>query len=70
MLNKVIILSFDQKSAEESTLIENNLRKQGYFIGTADILIAGTMKSNGIKRIVTNDSKHFEKIADLEILTY
>lgn len=70
VLNKLFILSFDQKSAEESAIIEGNLRKEGNFIGTADILIAGIMKSNGIKTIVTNNSKHFEKIEDLEILTY
>ena len=70
VLSRLLILSFDEKSAEQSAIIESNLRKNGKFIGTADILIAGIMKANGINTIVTNNSKHFERIDELEILNY
>ena len=70
VLARLLILPFDEKSAEESAIIESKLRKNGNLIGTADILIARIMKANGIKMIVTNNIKHFEQIEDIKILTY
>lgn len=62
LLKTLIILSFDLKSAEESSKIESDLRKQGKYIGGADILIAGTMKAHRIFQIVTRNVKHFKEI--------
>jgi len=70
VLRKLIILPFDEKSAEESAIIESNLRNSGEMIGTADILIAGIMKANGIKSILTNNFKHFEKIEGIDVISY
>ena len=39
VLSKILILPYDEKSAEASSLIESSLRKSGEMIGTADILI-------------------------------
>jgi predicted nucleic acid-binding protein len=35
-----------------------------------DILIAGIMLSNDIRKIITRNSKHFEKITELNIIKY
>ena len=70
LINKIIVLPFDNLAAEESALIENKLRTTGELIGTADILIAGIMKRNGIKEIITRNTKHFEKIEGIEITSY
>ena len=65
-----MILPYDEKSAEASSLIESSLRKSGEMIGTADILIAGIMKANGVKSIITTNVKHFNKIEGIEVMTY
>jgi len=65
LLRTLIILTFDLKSAEESSKIESDLRKQGKYIGGADILIAGTMKANRIFHIVTRNVKHFKEISGI-----
>lgn len=62
LLKTLVLLSFDLKSAEESSRIESNLRAQGKYIGGADILIAGIMKAHRIFHIVTRNVKHFKEI--------
>jgi predicted nucleic acid-binding protein len=70
LINKLVVVPFDNVSAEESAIIENNLRSAGELIGTADILIAGIMKRNGIKEIITRNTKHFEKIEGIQARGY
>ncbi len=53
-----------------SVEVEAELRKAGKLIGGADILIAGTMLSHGIKTVVTKNLIHFEKIRDILIQTW
>ncbi|NHI93746.1 MAG: type II toxin-antitoxin system VapC family toxin [Candidatus Lokiarchaeota archaeon] len=70
LLQKLIILSFDLKAAEESAKIENDLRKEGKLIGGADILIAGTMIANKITTIITRNSEYFDRIQGINTITY
>lgn len=70
LLKKILILSFDTKSAEQSAIIENRLRKSGKYIGGADILIAGTMIAYNISTIVTKNVKHFNRIPNITVETY
>ena len=70
LIHKLIVFPFDIKSAEESSKIENKLRISGELIGTADILIAGTMIANDIDTILTRNYKHFEKIKGITVQIY
>ncbi len=70
LLSRMIILNFDLNAATKSAEVEAELRKTGELIGGADILIVGTMLSRGIKTIVTNNIKHFEKISNIQIQTW
>lgn len=70
LLSRIIILNFDLNAATKSAEVEAELRKTGELIGGADILIVGTMLSRGIKTIVTNNIKHFEKISNIQIQTW
>lgn len=70
LLSRMIILNFDLNAATKSAEVEAELRKTGELIGGADILIVGTMLSRGIKTIVTNNIKHFEKISSIEVQTW
>ncbi|MHA2294051.1 MAG: type II toxin-antitoxin system VapC family toxin [Candidatus Hodarchaeales archaeon] len=70
LLSRMIILNFDLNAATKSAEVETELRKTGKLIGGADILIAGTMLSRGIKTIVTKNVKHFEQISDIQIQSW
>ena len=70
LLRTLIILPFDLKSAKESAKIESNLRKQGKYIGGADVLIAGTMIAHRIYHVVTRNVKHFHKMAEMIVEEY
>lgn len=70
LLQHFIIFPFDLDSADYSAQIESELRKKGKFIGVADIMIVGTMKSHGIDTIVTRNVKHFEKIDGIKVITW
>ncbi|MFX0173505.1 MAG: type II toxin-antitoxin system VapC family toxin [Candidatus Hodarchaeota archaeon] len=70
LLNRIIMLNFDLNAAIKSAQVEAELRKKGEIIGGADVLIAGTMLSRGIRTIVTKNTKHFEKISEIQIQTW
>lgn len=70
LLNKFIIFPFNDEAAYISSQIEDKLRKSGEPIGVADVLIAGTMLSNGISTIYTRNVKHFKKIDGITIETW
>lgn len=70
LLRKLIILPFDLKSAKESAKIESKLRTEGKYPGGADILIAGSIKANGLTTIVTRNTKHFKNIPGIIVETY
>jgi predicted nucleic acid-binding protein len=46
------------------------LKSQGKMIDDRDILIIATMMAYGEHRIVTKNRKHFESIADIEVIDY
>lgn len=63
-LNKVLPLSL--KSARIAAEIQADLRKKRTEIGHTDTLIAGIALSHNLQ-IVTNNTRHFERIKGLEI---
>ncbi len=64
------IFSLGFKEAETAAKIYDLLESQGQRIDDNDVLIAGIMLSNGIKKIITNNIRHFKKIEGLELITY
>jgi len=65
--SEIKILSFDTKSAEESSNILARLLSIGKEINALDILIAGIAIANGADKIITGDHdfKEIEKVADI-----
>ena len=55
-------------TAREAALVEAELLDSGDRINLGDVLIAGVCRHNGA-RIVTRDS-HFDRVSDLEAITY
>jgi len=64
------IFSLGFKEAEKAAEIYDSLESKGLRIDDNDILIIGIMVSNGIKKILTKNVKHFEKIQGIEIIEY
>ena len=58
------------KEAEKAAKIYDFLESEGLRIDDNDILIAGIMLTNGIKKIITKNVKHFERIKVIEVLSY
>ena len=69
-ISSMEIFSLGYKEAEMAAEIYDNLESQGQRIDDNDILIAGIMLSNGIKKIITKNVNHFERIKDIEIIQY
>lgn len=69
-ISSMEIFALGYKEAEIAAGIYDNLESQGQRIDDNDILIAGIMLSNGIKKILTKNVNHFERIKDIEIISY
>lgn len=59
-----------QKGRTQIAKIFDRLDAKSKTIDDNDILIAGIMISNGIKKIITKNRKHFERIQGIEVLSY
>lgn len=64
------IFSLGFKEAEKSAEIYDSLESTGVKIDDNDVLIAGIMITNGIKKIITKNVKHFERIEDITVISY
>ena len=66
LLSNIEIMDFDSSAAESYGKIRADLEKQGTPIGPLDMMIAGHAKSLGYT-VVTNNTKEFERVADLKL---
>src|SRR3989338_3051519 len=57
-------------SCEEASRIFYNLKKEGKMIEQFDCVIAALLITNGINKILTRNSKHFDKIKELNVISY
>lgn len=67
VLNKIIPLTIPM--AKNAAMIYAGLRKQGINIGHTDTLIAGSAITGNLQ-LVTNNTKHFKHIKNLEIANW
>lgn len=66
ILSSLIVLEFNDESAWLYGKFRNTLRKSGQDIGAMDTLIAAHAASQDLT-LVTNNSKHFERISGLNL---
>ena len=59
-----------EDSCEEASKIYWNLKRKGKTIEQFDCIIASVFISNGISKVLTRNSKHFEKIRELNVISY
>ena len=69
-INSLEIFSLGVKETKMAAKIYDNLEAQWQIIDDNDILIAGIMLSNGIKKLITRNKRHFERIKGIEVLSY
>jgi len=64
------VLELDKESSKRAADIFWLLSEKGETIDKFDCIIAGIYISNNVKKIITKNIKHFNKIPDLEIISY
>lgn len=64
---KVRLLDFDSHCAKEAVEIQKQLKKNNQMIAIPDLLIGSTAKNKGL-RVATTNTKHFKRIAGLQIV--
>ena len=64
------IFSLGFKEAKKSAEIYDKLESKGQLIDDNDILIIGIMLSNGIKKLITKNVRHFKLIEEIELINY
>jgi predicted nucleic acid-binding protein len=62
------VFAIDRKASIKAAQIGGELSKRGERIGHTDALIAGSLMANGCTKLVTGNSKEFEKIKGLSVL--
>lgn len=62
------MLPFDRKAAVKTAELMGALKIKGQVIDFRDGMIAGITQANEIRKIATQNIKHFERIPELEIL--
>ena len=65
-LRMVDVIPFDSSAADVYAILRSDLEHSGDIIGNMDLLIASCAIANNAI-LVTNNTKHFSKIDDLEI---
>ena len=63
-------LDLTKESCEKASKIFWALKREGKMIEQFDCVIAAMLLTNGIKKILTRNTKHFEKIRELEVISY
>lgn len=69
-ISTMVVFSLGLKEAVRAAEIYDNLESHGLRIDDNDVLIAGIMLTNGIKRLITRNITHFERIEGIEIIKY
>ncbi len=68
-LSSLQAFPLDIPAAEKAAQIYDMLEAKGERIDDNDCLIAGIMVTNGIKRILTRNTGHFNRIEDVEVIS-
>ncbi|MFX1499732.1 MAG: type II toxin-antitoxin system VapC family toxin [Promethearchaeota archaeon] len=69
-ISSMEIFPLGYKEAERAAQIYDNLESKGRIMDDDDILIAGIMLSNGIRKILTKNVKLFKIIEGIELIPY
>lgn len=68
--DSLYILDLTMESCNEASNIFSKLKKEGRVIEQFDCTIAAIFLTNGVRKILTRNPKHFERIKGLEVIGY
>ena len=63
-------IDLNKESCQEASKIFWRLRKEGKTIEQFDCVIASSLIGSGVEKILTRNTKHFEKIKELVVVSY
>ncbi|MFO8020225.1 MAG: type II toxin-antitoxin system VapC family toxin [Promethearchaeia archaeon] len=69
-INSMEVFPLGFKEAKMAAKIYDDLESKGQIVDDNDILIAGIMVTNGVKKLITKNKRHFEKINGIKVLSY
>jgi tRNA(fMet)-specific endonuclease VapC len=69
LLRPMVILEFDQRSAEQFAMIKAHTLRHGRPVGDADMLIAAIAQVNNCT-LLTRNSRHFQGVTGLKVESY
>ena len=70
LFNSFLNLKLSNVSCKKASKIMRELSDKGEIIEAFDCVIAGIYLTNGVKRIITRNVKHFSRIKDFEVISY
>jgi len=70
LIASIRVLDLDYRAAHEGAGIFSGLAGIGKRIEASDCMVAGAMISNGCRKILTRNKKHFSRISGIEVETY
>ncbi|MHA3964473.1 MAG: type II toxin-antitoxin system VapC family toxin [Candidatus Thorarchaeota archaeon SMTZ1-45] len=70
VLARIEVISFEREAAIHSAKILAELMNQGEPVGSRDVMIAGVALTKGVRKLLTRNIKHFERIEGLSIESY
>ena len=70
LISELDILPMTNLFALDAAAVHARLLLKGRPVETDDCLIAGIMRSNGVKRILTRNTKHFSRLPGIEAIGY
>ena len=66
----IFLFLLDKPTSKKSSEVLWDLKKKGKIIDSSDCMIAGILLSNGVNKIITRNTKHFENIKGLKVISY
>ncbi|MBD3204115.1 PIN domain-containing protein [Candidatus Woesearchaeota archaeon] len=68
--SEILHFRLTDKACKKTSEIHWKLRKKGRKIDQFDCTIAGIFLSNGVNKILTRNTKHFERIDKIRVIRY
>ncbi len=70
LFSALYTFSLDRQSIKKAARVFRHLKQKGKMIDEFDCLIAGIFLRNNVQKIITKNKSHFERIPEIEVITY
>lgn len=70
LFNDLITFDLDKESIKKASEIFWELANSGQMIDDFDSIIAGSLITNGVTKLITRNKKHFQRIPNIHVIDY